>query len=221
MGNAFTTRRGILALGLHASGAALLGCETERARRGAPTNVPRPVYSPPRPSGTQVWLPASDSSNACRAGNTTEDIEGPFFKANAPVNNSMNAYEGVRLLLCGNVFNKNCAPLTGATIEIWQADHAGRYDNAGFALRTKLVTDSNGRFELSSIIPGHYKNGAQFRPAHLHAKVHHPLHRSLTTQLYFEGDPYNAIDPWFNASRALHLTDNRSGKEARFDFVLE
>jgi catechol 1,2-dioxygenase len=33
-----------------------------------------------------------------------------------------------------------------------------------------------------------------FRPAHLHVKVSHPQHRSLTSQVYFDGGEYLTSD---------------------------
>ena len=67
-------------------------------------------------------------------------------------------------------------------------------------------------------MPGHYLNGARYRPAHLHVKVHVAGAERLTTQLYFEGDPYNEGDAWFHPSRALHLVRRGDEALARFDF---
>ncbi len=47
-----------------------------------------------------------------------------------------------------------------------------------------------------------------------------PGHRLLTTQLYFEGDPYNANDEFIEAPLIMKLGDTRDGKAARFDFVI-
>src|SRR5690606_34392367 len=92
----------------------------------------------------------------------------------------------------------------GAVLDFWQADDDGGYDNDGvadppageFVLRGKVESDAAGGFSLKTIIPGHYLNGNQYRPAHIHVTVSAPGFASLTTQLYFEGDPYNEIDPF-------------------------
>ena len=46
---------------------------------------------------------------------------------------------------------------------------------------------------LETVIPGHYENGpGAWRPAHIHVTISAPGHASVTTQLYFAGDPYLA-----------------------------
>ncbi|MBW2737232.1 MAG: hypothetical protein JRH20_33055 [Deltaproteobacteria bacterium] len=84
-----------------------------------------------------------------------------------------------------------------------------------------MRTASEGGYRLETIIPGHYLNGAQYRPAHIHVKVAGSNTTLLTTQLYFEGDPYNAIDPWILPPLIMAL-EARPGDEklARFNFVL-
>jgi protocatechuate 3,4-dioxygenase beta subunit len=43
----------------------------------------------------------------------------------------------------------------------------------------------------------------------------------LTTQLYFEGDPYNETDPWYDPTRALALADQPDGSlSTTLDFTI-
>lgn len=181
------------------------------------------VYGTPigggRHDGARLYG-ATGNPPACVAVVTTKDIEGPYFKAGAPIGNRMDLGQGVPFALTGRVIGADCRPLADATLEVWQADSVGRYDNTGFSYRTAIVTDATGAFRVRSVHPGHYKNGAQYRPAHIHVKVHHADHPPLTTQLYFAGDPYNEIDPWFDPSRALSLSVVDQVESARFDFVL-
>ena len=128
--------------------------------------------------------------------------------------------DGVRLVLSGTVLGAGCAPPAGAVLDIWQANHDGEYDNEGFTLRGRFIADEQGRYQLGTIIPGHYLNGRQYRPAHIHAKVSAPGHQPLTTQLYFEGDPYNEIDPFIRESLIMRLDSDGDGKRCAFDFVL-
>jgi catechol 1,2-dioxygenase len=51
-------------------------------------------------------------------------------------------------------------------------------------------------------------------------KVSAPGHRPLTTQLYFDGDPYNKVDPFIRPELVMKLGDEQGRKAARFDFVL-
>ncbi|HLU65886.1 MAG TPA: hypothetical protein VKZ63_06405, partial [Kofleriaceae bacterium] len=87
--------------------------------------------------------------------------------------------------------------------------------------RGKVESDAAGGFSLKTIIPGHYLNGNQYRPAHIHVTVSAPGFASLTTQLYFEGDPYNDIDPFILDSLIMSPVENPDGSlSAAFDLVL-
>jgi catechol 1,2-dioxygenase len=142
---------------------------------------------------------------------------------------------GTRLVVSGRILGASgVEPLEGATLDVWQADSAGHYDNDGvddvaraaesgaypFRLRGKLLTSRGGAFRLRTILPGRYRVGAQYRPAHLHVKVSAPGYLPVTTQLYFEDDPYNDVDPLVRRSLIMQLASTRDEKQARFDFVL-
>lgn len=153
---------------------------------------------------------------------TADNIEGPYYKAGAPYNDVLiGAKEaGERLVLGGVVLGGDCTPLRDVELDIWHADAAGGYDNQGYHLRGKVATDAAGRWQVSSIIPGRYLNGRQYRPAHIHFKVRAAGHRELTTQLYFDGDPYNDVDPFIASSLIMPVDKVAAGSTCRFDFVL-
>ena len=79
---------------------------------------------------------------------------------------------------------------------------------------------SEGRYRVSTIVPGRYLNGPQFRPAHVHVKVRAPGFAPLTTQLYFPGDPYNDVDPFIHKSLVMGMEKARERMLGHFDFVL-
>ena len=155
---------------------------------------------------------------------TEDNIEGPFFLAGAPDrSNLMVAGEpGVPLAISGVVRDGGCRPIAGAVIEVWHADANGEYDNAGYVHRGVLRCDPAGRYDLATIVPGHYLNGPTYRPAHVHMKVYGHGQPVLTTQLYFPGDPYNDNDPFIRSSLLLSdlRTQTDGSQTARFDFVL-
>jgi len=153
---------------------------------------------------------------------TAANIEGPFFKEGAP-NRAVLAgpkTKGTLLVITGRVLDIRCKAIANAELEVWQADHKGDYDNTGFRFRGTMISDAKGRYQLQSIIPGRYLNGRQYRPAHIHVKVNAIGFRSLTTQLYFEGDPYNDVDPFIDTSLIMKLDKREKGVAAAFDFVL-
>ena len=81
-------------------------------------------------------------------------------------------------------------------------------------------TDAKGAYRFETIIPGHYLNGPQYRPAHIHVKVHVGGSELLTTQLYFEGDPYNDVDPFIKQALIMKLDDTGNGRAASYDLVV-
>lgn len=159
---------------------------------------------------------------SCGAVATAANIEGPFYKRGAPHRSVLvdAADDGQRLALSGTVMTTRCEPLAGAIVDVWQANAKGDYDLDGFRFRGALTTDAHGRWELRTIVPGRYLNGDRYRPAHLHVKVRAPGRRVLTTQLYFEGDPYNEGDAFIEPSLIMAHRTDKGITRARFDFVL-
>lgn len=149
---------------------------------------------------------------------TADNIEGPFYRPGAPFRGDLADHiRGRALILAGTV--RHCGrPVANAELDFWQADTNGEYDHRGWTLRGRVRARRDGTYQIDTIVPGHYLNGESYRPAHIHVKVRSPDTRELTTQLYFEGDPYNAIDPWFVPTLALRTARDGDMQRARFDF---
>jgi protocatechuate 3,4-dioxygenase beta subunit len=144
---------------------------------------------------------------------TGADIEGPFFKPNSPLLSTLTVE--YTLTLSGTVKDTDGNLLTGIKLDFWQADAAGIYDNDGFYLRGHQLSDQDGKYSLNTIRPGHYPIGPnEYRCSHIHVKLSANGYKSLTTQLYFTDDSFDAQDHWFDAKRCFK-PDNI------FDFVLE
>lgn len=151
--------------------------------------------------------------------------------------------KGARLVFSGQVRDLAGNPLGGAEIDMWQADADGFY--SGFApalpegnLRGVIVTDEQGRFEITTIVPAPYQiptdgpTGAliaaagwhPWRPAHLHLMVRADGHRQVTTQLYFAGGEWLGSDVASATKDELVLAPRRradGSHTATYDFVLE
>lgn len=161
---------------------------------------------------------------------TPANIEGPYYRAGAPEREDIAPdTEGTTLEVSGRVFDTDCTPLADATVDIWQCDPDGRYDNDGsmpglpddvYLLRGKVKTDADGNYSFRTVVPGRYLNGGNFRPRHIHVKVSAPGLSVLTTQLYFDDDECNALDPWVREELMLVLEDDGDDKRASFDFYL-
>ena len=123
---------------------------------------------------------------------------------------------GQRLLLSGSVYDTDCALVSGAQLDFWQADGNGVYDNAGFGLRGHQFTDSAGRYQLITVIPGLYPG----RTEHIHVKVETPSGVRLTTQLFFPDVEGNQMDGFFDARLMIQMAPEDEGWVGRFDFVV-
>ncbi|MFM2161299.1 MAG: hypothetical protein RLZZ383_811 [Pseudomonadota bacterium] len=202
---------------------ALGGCRGEdpeanpdTASRPDPATDPETGVDPTAPVGSETATPPE----ACEE--TTGDIEGPFYRPDAPERADLvrPGDTGTILRLSGRVFDADgCTPVVGAVVDLWQADPSGLYDNAtpAMAYRAKVSSDADGRWSLSTFEPGRYLNGTQYRPAHLHVKVWVDGVERLTTQLYFPDDPYNDVDRWYAPEREVARTGDDA---ATFDFVV-
>ena len=105
---------------------------------------------------------------------TPRDMEGPFYKANAPVREAT----GKGMVVSGAVRSAaTCEAIKGARVEWWQANPKGDYDDAH---RGTLMVGENGAYRFETDVPPAYFG----RPPHIHFKAFAPGHRALTTQLY-------------------------------------
>ena len=156
---------------------------------------------------------------------TSPNIEGPFYLEGVPVRTNLDLYgdEGTKLALSGVVRGIDCAPLAGVVVELWQCDPSGDYDNTSPEMRYRgqTMTDARGHYAFSTLVPGRYPNAGTLRPAHLHVKVWVQGRERLTTQLYFEGDPFNDTDPWFEDELLMAMSDDGAGGLlGEFDLVV-
>ena len=166
---------------------------------------------------------------------TGPDVQGPFYLPGAPRRTALAGPDepGDPIVIRGTVLGPDCkTPLSGALLDVWQADAEGRYhdDREAYRLRGQLLTDAKGRYVFDSIVPGRYKLDGSFRPAHIHFTVASPRHETLTTQLYFKGDPYLAPNDACGSEcrsddpgRIIALekeTDGRARFSGRFDIAL-
>jgi len=168
---------------------------------------------------------------------TEPDVLGPYFRPSAPFRAKVTPPNepGITLLILGRIWGYDTRrPLQGAVVDIWQADSDGHYDNEdpknpppanSFKNRVRLVTDEKGGLEYETVHPGAYKmDTTTWRSPHIHYRVRHAGYRTLVTQLFFRGDPYEDTDPFFKQSLAISLAPAQSyGKlfeRGVFDIVL-
>lgn len=147
---------------------------------------------------------------------TPATLPGPFYRPDAPSlelgANLCRAGDGVPLAVSGRLVGPAGEPLTGAEVEVWHANAAGRYENQDpdnqpeHNLRGRFTSDHDGCFHFRSIRPAGYslpddgpvgqlarRIGLSLdRPAHIHFAVTAPGYRRLVTSIFDGSDP--AID---------------------------
>lgn len=110
---------------------------------------------------------------------------------------------GKLLIVSGIVTDGNCNPVQGAIVEVWQANHFGKYhhefDNKGeedpnFQGWGQAITNAKGEYSFKTIVPGFYAK----RTRHIHFKISKRGFHELTTQLYFDGEERNKTDSILN-----------------------
>ena len=159
------------------------------------------------PLASSNLLAMWEQSEAAALQPTPTEVLGPFFRKGAPHATILRAKgdPGFPLRVEGKVVNSRGEKVPEAKIEIWQADHHGRYDVQGYKYRTQLITGPEARYAVETVMPGHYSD----RPAqHVHYMITAPGHKTLITQLYF------ATDPFFEGNPDKHfqkqkIVDNR------------
>ena len=162
--------------------------------------------------------PQQQQNSFCKL--TESDMLGPFYKEGAPFKQRLGeGVEGEQLIITGKVMDMRCQPVQDAILDVWQANSTGEYDNEGFTLRGKVKTNNDGIYLIDTIIPKEYSAGDITRPGHIHLKVGDPNQPTLTTQLYFEGDPY--LTDFEDKSLVMKVTEENGTKKANFNFVIE
>ncbi len=128
---------------------------------------------------------------------------------------------GPRIVVHGRLLDQDSRPVSGALIEVWQANAGGRYrhKNDGYLAPLdpnfggcgRVLTGADGTYAFRTIQPGPYpwpNGGNDWRPAHIHFSVFgEGFAQRLITQMYFEGDPHVALCPIVNAIPDTAATD--------------
>ncbi len=115
--------------------------------------------------------------------------------------------KGEIMEVSGRVLDRHGKPVSGAKLEIWQANAGGRYAHPGdshgeldpnFQGYARIAADAHGRYSFLTVKPGAYPADGYMRAAHIHFDVTGRDDR-LVTQMYFPGDPLLSQDKIFKA----------------------
>ncbi|GAA5833970.1 hypothetical protein JCM9279_004177 [Rhodotorula babjevae] len=172
------------------------------------------------------------------SGATEATVLGPFFTEDAAdlQHGDSIASEGKgEYMYCeGRVLGTDGKPVANCTIETWETDDDGLYDTQYEGreapdCRGRFKTDENGYYSYRLIKPTPYPipfdgpvgkllkslNRHVFRPAHLHMMFIAEGYETLTTALYFKGDPYLNSDAVFGVKTSLIVDTELVTDDAR------
>lgn len=178
------------------------------------------------------WIPRGARALLVACQPTADATRGPLYRRDAPWRTRICPTDepGEPLTITGTVTAAtDCGPIADATLDVWQTNARGLYSNLlGFAdpsrpgtfnLRGRLKSDTGGRYRLQTIVPGRYPLFWPLtRPRHIHVIATHPQYQPLTTQIFFEGDKYNASDPWWRESLTISLQQHVDSQSSRLEW---
>jgi len=154
----------------------------------------------------------SGTSYAARP--TPAEIEGPFYPVYAQkdkdfdltrIQGQAGVARGKIIIIQGRVLDREGKPVEDATVDLWQANAAGRYRHPhdpnkapldpnfqGWAI---VPSGKDGGFRFKTVYPGTYPaSDSWMRPPHIHFKISKRGYVELVTQMYFPGEALNDVD---------------------------
>ncbi len=177
-------------------------------------------------------------------GATESTVFGPFHRDGAPElpaggNIAPRDKKGIPTIVSGRVLTLDGGHISGARLDVWQADSSGLYDSQyaetdELHLRGQFRTDEDGRFLIRTVRPVYYPiptdgpvgrmlsatNRHPWRPAHIHFVVSAEGYEPVTTHVFDDADPYLASDTVFAVKDSLLCTfvrhDKPEDEAARF-----
>lgn len=178
-----------------------------------------PVEPPVEPAPAQTN--ASDCLATPHHTTARPNTDAPFTNQLVPPD-----FPGPKLSVSGTIYAEDRqTPLSGALLEVWQADAQGHYSSNPNILRARMSTDANGQFQFSTVKPGPVQVGCRYLPAHFNYLVSYQGSRPLFMMQFFANDPYLANQPQMRAGVITPLVWQKDPEDpfwrATFDIVLD
>ncbi len=169
-----------------------------------------------------------ETINNRKSGDATEStVLGPFHVVRSPSRELGESIDlvgtGTPCVVRGRVLSADGTPLSGATLDVWQANDQGFYDVQQPDVQPRangrglFTAAEDGSFWFRTIVPSHYPIPTDgpvgtllhaterhpYRPAHIHFIVTAPGHRPLTTHIFVADSPYLESDAVFAVKKSL------------------
>ena len=169
-------------------------------------------------AGLFMALPGRAQQGQPPLGTTAESPMGPFYPLHPPAENDAdltrlaghrNRARGTVIELTGRIRDVRGNPISGARLELWQANAAGRYAHEldpavapldpDFQSYARLTTGADGAYRILTIKPGGYDSPIGHRPPHLHFDLRGRTHRTIAQMYFPEEADANARDSLYSA----------------------
>ncbi|MGV9361706.1 dioxygenase family protein [Amycolatopsis sp. NPDC003731] len=160
---------------------------------------------------------------------TPATVLGPFHIDGSPEKDfggdMSDGLPGTPLYITGAVLDLDGTPVTGAVLDVWQADEDGAYESQipdidEARLRAKYTSRADGTYCVRTIAPKGYSipmdgpvgalirgtDISHFRPAHVHFLINAAGYEPLITHLFQEGAQYLDSDVVFGTKQELVVT---------------
>ncbi len=183
---------------------------------------------------------AALAADAQACGYTPEATAGPYYVSGtrelSDGDLNYDDLDGTPLKVGGYVYGAedNGDPIVNARIEIWQADSEGAYhpqsqgpatnfDANEISLRGYVMSDDNGFYEFTSILPGEYEG----RVRHIHVRVEAAGYQTSVSQIIVaqDGDRIQPEDDMisrgFSDCSIAELTERDGVQTTIFNFHIQ
>jgi protocatechuate 3,4-dioxygenase beta subunit len=148
-----------------------------------------PVFLPRKSTPSRFFSADLSMPDSFITSNNLIKKTGSFYRAFGEV-----------IFVQGTLSDSFGVPISGAIIEIWQTNAAGKYHtllepdseyiDKYFSMSGRTITDNLGNYHFITIMPGSVPG----RAPHINMNVYHQKFGRLETEMYFEDHPYNNGD---------------------------
>jgi protocatechuate 3,4-dioxygenase, beta subunit len=173
---------------------------------------------------------------------TPPETEGPFYPVIAQkdkdfdltrVEGKQGVAQGKIIIVQGQVLDMDGSPIEDVTVDLWQANAAGRYRHPRDSNKAPLdpnfqgwaivPSGKEGKFRFKTVKPGAYPASFWWtRPPHIHFKISKRGYRELISQMYFPGEKLNNSDRLLRRKskkeRRLMIAERIEGKPEVYNF---
>ena len=185
------------------------------------------TFNPKKPTPSRFFAADISMPDQFSTTNNLAKKVGSFYRAFGEI-----------IFIQGTLTDSFAVPISGAIIEIWQTNSAGKYHtlldknseyvDPYFSMSGRTITDNLGNYSFITVMPGSVPG----RAPHINMNVYHPKFGKLETEMYFEKHPYNNSDYQYLAyseeerkllTASVHNTDifnTQSIKLCNFNIVL-